>query len=89
MIAVKKVGEFYYEFWLEEGERRLMQRMFALPPTDNCIVVVTIIHKGLDTGALHGNFEEQGGDSQLDFTRSQDEGNYISKRGAAESPSEG
>jgi len=53
MIAVKKVGEFYYEFWLEEGERKLMQRMFAIPQTDNCIVVVTIIRKGLDIRDLH------------------------------------
>lgn len=64
MIAVKKVGEFYYEFWLEEGERTLMQRMFAIPQSDNCIVVVTIIRKGLDTRDLHAKINEAGDDSR-------------------------
>lgn len=60
MIAVKKVGEFYYEFWLEEGERQLMQRMFAIPSTDNCMVIVTIVRKGLDTRDLQPNVLQPG-----------------------------
>ena len=63
MIAVKKVGEFYYEFWLEEAERKLVKRMFALPGGDNCIVVVTIVQKGLDSGDLHARFNADSGDA--------------------------
>lgn len=59
MIAVKKVGEFYYEFWLEEAERKLMQRIFALPQNDQCIIVVTVVNKGLDSRELSTKFQAE------------------------------
>jgi len=58
MIRVHKVGEFYFEYWLEEGERLLVQRLLGLPARQPVIMIVTIIHKGLDSEDLHAKFTE-------------------------------
>jgi len=51
MLILKKVGEFYSEFWLEDAERALIGRMLGVK-SDNVIMIVTVITKGIDTHDL-------------------------------------
>jgi len=51
MIEVNRVGGDYVEFWLEEGERELVKRLFKIK-WDSVIVIVTIVRKGLDSEDL-------------------------------------
>jgi len=61
MICVKRVGNDYLEYWLEEGEQELVKRLFKVP-WDSVMVIVTIVRKGIDSGDLRNNFEGGEGD---------------------------